>query len=116
MIQFRCPHCRQLYEVKDDVAGKKTKCRNCKQTFTVPVAAAEPSPPPSKPASPPSTSAPAPSNPAPPPPPVPSTPAPPVSTSPAAPPPDHGPADVEALAAAALADEPAPAASPEPTT
>jgi hypothetical protein len=38
MIHFACPSCKKEYDVPEDVAGKKTKCRACGQGLRVPVA------------------------------------------------------------------------------
>ena len=35
-IQFQCPYCRQPYKVRDDLAGKKVNCKECKKVVTVP--------------------------------------------------------------------------------
>ncbi|MBN2021601.1 MAG: hypothetical protein JW809_02300 [Pirellulales bacterium] len=40
---MRCPGCGQEYRVRDELAGKKVKCR-CGQTFAVPVPVVEPAP------------------------------------------------------------------------
>src|SRR5919201_1810397 len=72
-IKFNCPKCRRPFNVKDQYAGKKAQCPDCKQIITVPAAAP--------------------------------------AAAPASPPPD-----LEALAAAALADEPKPAAPVEQRT
>lgn len=39
LIQFKCPHCGEIYRVRDEFAGKRTKCRvsTCQQFITVPV-------------------------------------------------------------------------------
>src|SRR5438067_3443195 len=39
-IQFQCPNCRQPYKVRDDLAGKKVTCKECKKVVTVPATAA----------------------------------------------------------------------------
>ena len=36
MIAFQCSSCGQSFEVDDSLAGKKGRCRNCGQIFTVP--------------------------------------------------------------------------------
>ncbi len=40
-IDFSCQSCGQSYRVKDEFAGRTTKCRKCSQPVTVP----EPAPP-----------------------------------------------------------------------
>jgi len=35
-IDTACPHCEQKYKLRDDFAGKKVNCKNCKQSFIVP--------------------------------------------------------------------------------
>jgi len=40
MIHFNCPHCGNAIKVKDDIAGKKGKCRGCGETIQVPSDAA----------------------------------------------------------------------------
>src|SRR5947207_7707850 len=40
-IQFQCPHCRQPYKVRDDLAGKKVTCKECKKVVTVPAPAVD---------------------------------------------------------------------------
>ena len=37
-IQVRCGNCGADYEVSDDKAGKKFKCRSCDATVRVPLA------------------------------------------------------------------------------
>ena len=52
-IEFTCDECKKLYRVKDEHAGKKIRCPNCRgavrvpmgQGATLPVAVAEPAPP-----------------------------------------------------------------------
>jgi hypothetical protein len=39
-IEFSCQACGQAYSVKDEFAGRTTKCRKCSQPVTVPVPAA----------------------------------------------------------------------------
>ena len=36
MLTFSCPHCAKALRVKDELAGKKTKCPGCQQVFAVP--------------------------------------------------------------------------------
>jgi hypothetical protein len=36
MIQFNCPSCGKVYQIKDVHAGKRTKCPKCGQTIHVP--------------------------------------------------------------------------------
>ncbi len=36
MIRFACPGCQNVYDVPDDVAGRKTNCRQCGQRLQVP--------------------------------------------------------------------------------
>ncbi|HVS35799.1 MAG TPA: hypothetical protein VMS17_09470 [Gemmataceae bacterium] len=93
-IRFLCTHCKKVVTVKDEFAGKKGKCPHCKEFITVPTPAAQPAPPSAKPAD--GKAAPPPAPPAPPKP----------AMQPLPPPP--GPTDIEAEAAAALADEPKP--------
>ena len=80
-IKFLCSHCKKVLSVKDQLAGKRGKCPHCGTVVLVPV--------PAKPASAPAAIRPA---------------QPPAASPPPAPPPP--PADLDALAAAALADEP----------
>ena len=80
-IKFLCSHCLKVLSVKDQLAGKRGKCPHCGTVVLVPV----PAKPASAPAAPRPASAPA-------------------ASPPAAPP--APPADLDALAAAALADEP----------
>lgn len=35
-IEFSCPACKQRFRVKDEFAGKTTKCTKCKAAMTVP--------------------------------------------------------------------------------
>jgi len=35
-IACRCPHCAQLYRLKDQHAGRQALCRQCRRIFTVP--------------------------------------------------------------------------------
>ena len=88
-IRFLCGHCKKVVNVKDEFAGKRGKCPHCQKIVLVPVPSARPPASAEKPA------APAPPKK----PPAPTT----------APPPP--PTDAEALAAAALADEPKPEAA-----
>jgi uncharacterized protein (TIGR00266 family) len=53
MIEFSCPSCSKKYRVKDEVAGKKARCKECGATMPIPdvdaadapdMAAAEPAP------------------------------------------------------------------------
>src|SRR5262249_40665550 len=32
-IQAKCPSCRSIYELSDDLEGKKVRCKRCEQTF-----------------------------------------------------------------------------------
>lgn len=43
MITFHCPGCRQKYEVANDQAGLRAKCRGCGASVTVPAKSEEPS-------------------------------------------------------------------------
>lgn len=36
-IPFTCPNCKKAYKLKDEVAGKRVTCSNCRQTSLVPV-------------------------------------------------------------------------------
>jgi hypothetical protein len=51
-ITFACPGCKQTYRVPDDVAGRKTQCRQCGVMLMIPSAAARPAPPPAAPIAP----------------------------------------------------------------
>lgn len=129
-IRFECPHCNRKLTVADALAGKRGKCPGCQQQVSIPASGqASPTPPPvkpeakGKPPAPPARPMPAgKSNPAAPPaspvngPPASSPAAPPTTrngpaapkaitppANPAAPPPPSA-ADLEAEAAAALAD------------
>jgi hypothetical protein len=35
-IQFHCETCRTAYTVKDELAGKRTKCAKCRAALQVP--------------------------------------------------------------------------------
>jgi hypothetical protein len=41
-IKFTCPHCGKSYSVKDQLAGKKAACKDCKKVITIPAATAAP--------------------------------------------------------------------------
>jgi hypothetical protein len=41
MIQFVCQQCGKKYKCSDDLAGKRTKCRECGQPLDIPSASAE---------------------------------------------------------------------------
>jgi hypothetical protein len=41
-IKFTCPHCGKSYSVKDQLAGKKAACKDCKKVLTIPAATAAP--------------------------------------------------------------------------
>src|SRR5947209_16309372 len=43
-ISFKCPTCQHAYKVKDEMAGKKVVCTDCKKPIRVPSAYAAPSP------------------------------------------------------------------------
>src|SRR5262249_40171170 len=34
-IRITCPHCRDSYSVDEDLLGKRVRCRECKEAFTV---------------------------------------------------------------------------------
>jgi len=36
MIKFTCSKCAHQYQVADDYAGRKVRCKNCKTTCIVP--------------------------------------------------------------------------------
>jgi len=36
LINFKCSQCGQAYNVKDDFAGKKVRCKNCQAVNTIP--------------------------------------------------------------------------------
>ncbi len=38
-IQFKCRHCGMKYKVKDELAGKKVKCKKCKKPMSIPMPA-----------------------------------------------------------------------------
>src|SRR5262245_39454356 len=42
-IAFSCPHCQKAYKVKDELAGKKAACTQCKKVMTVPTPTPAPS-------------------------------------------------------------------------
>lgn len=46
MIAFTCPGCEKAFSVKDDFAGRKTKCPKCHTVLLVPMAATAPAAPP----------------------------------------------------------------------
>src|SRR5205823_3426234 len=37
MIAFSCPSCAMKFQLKDEFAGRSTKCPTCKHALTVPV-------------------------------------------------------------------------------
>jgi hypothetical protein len=41
-IKCNCPNCKQAFNVKDDLGGKKAQCSTCKQVFVIPVPTAQP--------------------------------------------------------------------------
>ena len=41
-IACRCPHCARSYTLKDELAGRQVRCKDCKQAFTVESAHAQP--------------------------------------------------------------------------
>ena len=41
MIGFQCPDCGSQYQAKDELGGKKTKCRKCGALIAIPVPEAE---------------------------------------------------------------------------
>lgn len=43
-IAVHCPHCQTAYRLAEDQAGKRVRCRGCRQTFDVPGPAAAPPP------------------------------------------------------------------------
>ena len=38
-IEFNCPHCKEPYRLKDELAGRKATCKNpdCRQQITIPM-------------------------------------------------------------------------------
>jgi DNA-directed RNA polymerase subunit RPC12/RpoP len=42
MIPFACTQCGMKFQVKEEFAGRQTKCPTCKHAMTVPVHAALP--------------------------------------------------------------------------
>lgn len=38
MIQFKCSQCARKYQVKDEYAGKRVKCKACETINTIPAA------------------------------------------------------------------------------
>jgi len=36
LINFKCSQCGQAYNVKDDFAGKKVRCKSCQTVNTIP--------------------------------------------------------------------------------
>ncbi len=40
MLAFDCPGCGKHYELADDLAGKKSRCKNCGEVFRIPVVTA----------------------------------------------------------------------------
>ena len=40
MIKVNCPECNKAYSLKDNMAGKKVRCKECNTKITVPAAAA----------------------------------------------------------------------------
>jgi hypothetical protein len=44
MIAFQCPHCLTNFTARDELAGKKIKCRSCGEAVRVNADAAEPEP------------------------------------------------------------------------
>jgi hypothetical protein len=36
-IKFSCPHCHKAFNVKDELAGKRSRCPGCKQVLTIPI-------------------------------------------------------------------------------
>lgn len=64
-IEFNCPHCKLLYKLRDEVAGKRATCKNpdCRKVITIPppnVSTADPAAVASKPANAPATPKPVP--------------------------------------------------------
>src|SRR5437899_3241519 len=102
-IRFTCPHCQKPLSVKDHLAGKNAACPVCKKPVTIPGTPSGATPPPPTRSTPPPPTKPSGTAPRVPPPKTAPT------NGPAAPP--KPPADVDALAAAAFADE----AKPTPT-
>ena len=43
MIEFSCPSCNKTYRVKDEYAGKKSKCKECGSAMPIPAGDAPPS-------------------------------------------------------------------------
>ena len=49
-IVLNCPRCFKRYEVDSVLAGKKSRCKDCKEVFTIPAPTSPPAPPPREPA------------------------------------------------------------------
>ena len=49
-IVLNCPRCFKRYEVDAVMAGKKSRCKDCKEVFTIPAPISPPEPPPREPA------------------------------------------------------------------
>jgi hypothetical protein len=109
-IDMRCPHCAKAYRLKDEMAGKRVQCANqaCRKPFQVAAAGANgtatatATPPPTKPVAPAAKPAAKPPLPAE----LAAKPKPPLPADMAPPKPPAPPVDADALALAALKDEP----------
>ena len=45
-VVFNCPRCFKRYEVDAAMSGKKSRCKDCKEVFTIPAPVLPPAPPP----------------------------------------------------------------------
>ena len=48
-IVLNCPRCFKRYEVDASLTGKKSRCKDCKEVFTIPAPLSAPAPPPPEP-------------------------------------------------------------------